>query len=208
MQNSYVRKLELLGSEMETATPHFFTAWLRYVLREVLFHLYASMVLRLSTLRLSDTTYWIIYLPYSREGAITDFSLIDTVIPQLVSEEQNVELTRIPSSDEIKQTLFSMDADSAPGPDGFGGTFYHTAWPIIEQDITRAISNFFQTGNLTQNLNSNFLTLIPKTPGANKVELFRPIVLGNFLFKAISKLLASIVSPASFEFIGNVHDMG
>lgn len=36
-------------------------------------------------------------------------------------------------------------------------------------------------------VNSNFIVLIPKTPHADSIPQFRPIALGNFLFKIIPK---------------------
>lgn len=42
-------------------------------------------------------------------------------IPNLVSQKQNVKLERMPSKEEIKQTVFDLNGDSACGPDGFSG---------------------------------------------------------------------------------------
>lgn len=58
-------------------------------------------------------------------------------------------------------------------------------------------------------LNSNVVTLIHKFRGDSKVEDFRPIVLGNFLFKVFTKiisiklgpLLNRILSPSQYGFI-------
>jgi len=46
------------------------------------------------------------------------------VIPLLVTEEENVALTTMSLFDEIKKAVFDLNADSAPGPDGFGAHFY------------------------------------------------------------------------------------
>ncbi|MQM14591.1 hypothetical protein Taro_047525 [Colocasia esculenta] len=43
------------------------------------------------------------------------------VIPSIVSEAQNLELTAIPSREEIKAAVWSLNPSSAPGPDGFTG---------------------------------------------------------------------------------------
>ena len=42
------------------------------------------------------------------------------------------------SEEEIWQTILSIPTDKAPGPDGFTGAFYRSAWPIIKHDILRA----------------------------------------------------------------------
>ena len=49
-----------------------------------------------------------------------DFSFI----PDLVSEEDDADLCREPTLEEVRQTVFSIDSDSAPGPDGFCSRFY------------------------------------------------------------------------------------
>lgn len=64
-------------------------------------------------------------------------------------------------------------------------------------------------------LNSNIVTLIPKVPGASRVEEFRPIVLGNFLFKIFTKIismrlgpmLTNLLSASQYDFISgkNIH---
>ena len=58
-------------------------------------------------------------------------------------------------------------------------------------------------------LNFSFMILIPKVHGANLVDKFKPIVLSNFLFKVITKILADrlsqiasrIISPSQFGFV-------
>ena len=42
------------------------------------------------------------------------------------------------SEEEVWQAIKDMPTDRAPGPDGFTGLFYKTAWPVIKEDIMRA----------------------------------------------------------------------
>ncbi|KAL0439659.1 UNVERIFIED_CONTAM: hypothetical protein Slati_2448900 [Sesamum latifolium] len=49
---------------------------------------------------------------------------------------------------EVKQTFFDVEEDKAPGPDGYSAGFYKAAWPIIGEEVTRAILEFFNTGKL------------------------------------------------------------
>lgn len=83
-----------------------------------------------------------------------------------------------------------MNGSGAPGPDGFGGSFYHTYWDIIADDVFNSVSQFFIQGWLLPNLNSNLVVLIPKFPGVDRIENYRPIALANFQFKIITKVLA------------------
>ena len=45
------------------------------------------------------------------------------------------------------------------------------------------------------------MILIPKVPGANSMDRFRPIILSNFLFKVIAKILADRLGTIAFRII-------
>ena len=94
-----------------------------------------------------------------------------------------------------------MNGDGAPGPDGFGGHFYHTFWDIIEVDVIQSVQEFFTTGVLPPNFNSNMLVLIPKITGAQAMGDFRPIALANFQFKIVTKILADRLSLITMRII-------
>ncbi|KAK6150686.1 hypothetical protein DH2020_015618 [Rehmannia glutinosa] len=106
-----------------------------------------------------------------------------------------------------------MGLDSAPGPDGFSGRFYQHFWDIVSDEVLAAVRYFFVTASFPSGLNTSFMALIPKTKEANAVEDFRPIVMSNFLFKIITKILAtrldaiisSYLSPTRFGFIPGRH---
>jgi len=135
--------------------------------------------------------------------------LIDKTVPTLVTVEENNMLTLMPAVDEIKKAVFDMNADGAPGPDGFGGYFYQHFWDIVAADVVSSVQEFFCTGVIIPNLNSNILVLIPKIPGAASMTDFRPIALANFQFKIITKILADrlaiicmrIISPHQRGFV-------
>ncbi|KAK6158949.1 hypothetical protein DH2020_006263 [Rehmannia glutinosa] len=109
-----------------------------------------------------------------------------------------------------------MDSDSSPGPDGFNGIFYRHFWDVISVEVTVAVRSFVSNSSLPLGLNASFMALIPKTRDANVIENFRPIVMSNFLFKIITKILATrlgliiadYLSPTQFGFIPGrqIHD--
>ncbi|KAK2641185.1 hypothetical protein Ddye_022948 [Dipteronia dyeriana] len=109
---------------------------------------------------------------------------ISSLVPCVVTNDENLGLTTVPNDKEIYDTVFSMDSEHTPGPDGF-------------------------TGQVFWNLNSNLITLIPKVKGAIFLDQDRPIVLSYFIFKVITKIMASrlgriaacIISPNQFGFI-------
>jgi len=69
---------------------------------------------------------------------------IGTYIPELVSSEKNMMLIKCPDFLEIKNVIFNLNGNSAPGVDGFGGVFYHSCWKIIGTYVCNAIQQFFK----------------------------------------------------------------
>lgn len=92
--------------------------------------------------------------------------------------------------DEIKDVLFSMLSNKAPGPYGFLMEFYKAAWPLIGRDFIVAIQSFFLYGFLPRSINATLLSLIPKTTTAERMTDFRPIACCNVIYKLISKIIA------------------
>lgn len=74
-------------------------------------------------------------------------------------------LTRLPLGDEIEFAVFDLNGDGAPGLDGFGGHFYQTFRDIVGPDVVHYVKEFFLSGSLAENINSNLIVLIPKVPG-------------------------------------------
>ncbi|XP_062028868.1 uncharacterized protein LOC133744853 [Rosa rugosa] len=126
---------------------------------------------------------------------------ICNIIPNLITGEENAMLTAMPSPEEIKRTVFSMNPSSSPGPDGFPGAFYHNCWDIVGADVVAFVQYFFQHNWWYPNANSNFIVLLPKVEGANLISQFRPIALANFLFKIIQKILADRLGPIASRII-------
>ncbi|KAL6128598.1 hypothetical protein ACLB2K_071953 [Fragaria x ananassa] len=64
-----------------------------------------------------------------------DTRLISRAIPSLITDDENMSLTSVPSSEEIYLALKDMDPDSAPGHDGFNGHFFVSCWATVGADI-------------------------------------------------------------------------
>ncbi|XP_026399657.1 uncharacterized protein LOC113295543 [Papaver somniferum] len=108
-----------------------------------------------------------------------------------ITAEERVCLDLVPSFEEIKQAVFDLDADSAPGPDGFSGCFYRHCWEIIHHDLVNAIISCWQSGAIPNGINSSLIILLSKERGANTLRKFRPIGLSNFFFKIFTKIIAT-----------------
>lgn len=84
---------------------------------------------------------------YASDNLCMDNDLISHTIPSLVTGEDNIMLSDLPSFDEIKSAVFSLNSSGAPGPDGFGGCFYQHFWDIIgTMSAIRLPSSFLRIG--------------------------------------------------------------
>ncbi|XP_075099449.1 uncharacterized protein LOC142176224 [Nicotiana tabacum] len=112
------------------------------------------------------------------ETTTMSFDILEHV-PTLVDYAQNVELIKQPTKEEVIHAVFGLNGDSAGGPDGFTGCFFHTCWDIIAEDMVVTFSDM------------------------------RPISLSNFVNKIFSRvvherlavLLPNIVSEEQVGFV-------
>jgi hypothetical protein len=103
----------------------------------------------------------------------------------------SAKLTETFTEEEAKLALFSMDTNSAPGPDGFGPTFFRAAWTTTKSRIMDFLHAFHHGDAQLDRINRSHMVLLPKKPGAVDVDAFRPICLQNCTMKILSKLLTS-----------------
>lgn len=106
-------------------------------------------------------------------------------IPKLVGEDDNRRLTRRVSLEEVKEAVFQLGGNKAPGPDGFPGTFYHRYWDTIGSDVFHSVEGFLNSGSLSPGFSYTDIILIPKIPNPVNTTQFRPISLCNFNYKII-----------------------
>ena len=126
---------------------------------------------------------------------------LNNLIPRCITTEDNEMLLAMPSMEEIKTTVFSMDSHKAPRPDGMSPLFFKHYWHLIGGDIVDAILSFFQGDCMLREINHTFITLIPKHERAAMVNQFKPISLCNVLYKIISKLLTNRLRPLIHKMI-------
>ncbi|CAK8535930.1 unnamed protein product [Lathyrus sativus] len=99
-----------------------------------------------------------------------DMSMVDDTIPRLVDDNMNVVLSQLPSLEEISTNVFALNKDSAPGPNGFGATFFQLFWNIVKVDVSNPVTDFFINGWILPSYNFNSIALIPKVKGADGLE--------------------------------------
>lgn len=108
--------------------------------------------------------------------------------------------------EEVKQVVFELKQNKAPGPDCFLGDFYIKFWDLIKGDLLDLVNDFHRGVLDIERLNYVIIT-----KDAAQIQKFRPICLLNVSFKIITKVLmnrldrvmASIISKNQNAFLKN-----
>uniref|UniRef100_A0A2N9F7G7 Reverse transcriptase domain-containing protein n=1 Tax=Fagus sylvatica TaxID=28930 RepID=A0A2N9F7G7_FAGSY len=93
---------------------------------------------------------------------------LHNLITPNISVEDNDDLCKIPSTEEINAALF---------------------------DVVKAISSFFHSSKMFKEVNESLIVLIPKVPIPTTANNYRPIGLCNVVCKIIAKLLVDKLRP-------------
>ncbi|XP_060965447.1 uncharacterized protein LOC115720378 [Cannabis sativa] len=112
-----------------------------------------------------------------------------------LSLDDQADLIRRPSHEEIRATLFAMSSNKAPGPDGMSVLFFKHYWDSVGYDFCNAVSNFFITGRMHKGVNATNIVLIPKVQNPKRPNHSRLIYLCNVVYKVISKIIANRIKP-------------
>ena len=88
--------------------------------------------------------------------------LLTELLQGKLSAEATTELIKPVTSEEIKTTMFAINEDKAPRPDGYTSKFFKSAWSIVAKDMVCAVRYFFQTSKLLLAFNSTIVALVQK----------------------------------------------
>ena len=113
-----------------------------------------------------------------------------------INQQQAEEMDREFTSTEVIEALKQMHLSKAPDLDGFHAGFYKNFWHIVGADVEKMALDCLNNGRDFTELNSTFITLIPKTQEARMVKDYRPISLCNVTYKIMAKMLANRVKAA------------
>ena len=145
----------------------------------------------------------------NRRQILVDINYLRPWARHIITNEEASHLCLPFTPKDVKNAVFDISEDKAPGPNGYSSGFFKAAWPVVGTEVTRAVLNFFTTGKLLKQVNSTLLALIPKVHNPMTVGDFRPISCCNVLYKIIAKLLVQrlsvvldkLINPSQAAFI-------
>lgn len=109
---------------------------------------------------------------------------------RILTNDEADAMCRLFSVADVREAIFSIPNDKAPGPDGFSMGFYKSAWSIVGEDVTKVVLNFFHSGKILGKINATNIALVPKTKCPQQVADYRLISCCNVIYKVISKLVS------------------
>ena len=122
-------------------------------------------------------------------------------IPQ-VTQAENEFLTASFTEKEIRDAVFAMEHNKAPGPDGFPAEFYKKFWDVIKVDLMQMFHDLHSGTLPLFSLNFGVITLIPKVQEANRIQQYRPICLLNVSFKIFTKAATIRINSIADHIVG------
>jgi hypothetical protein len=111
-------------------------------------------------------------------------------IPQITNMESELLVAEF-SEKEVREAIFQMKHNKAPGPDGFPAEFYQVFWSLIKDDLITMFQHFHDWNLPLFCLNFGIITLLPKEKEVKKIQQYRPICMLNISFKIFTKVLAN-----------------
>ncbi|GJW64183.1 hypothetical protein Tco_0116067 [Tanacetum coccineum] len=87
-----------------------------------------------------------------------------------VCDEDSEKMIMNVSEEEIKDAVFDICDNKAPGRDGYSAKFFKSAWSVIKKEVCDAIKEFSRTGRMLGEVNATLITLVPKSKTPQKVS--------------------------------------
>eukprot|EP00253_Pinus_taeda_P001536 PITA_01536 len=109
--------------------------------------------------------------------------------------EENHNLNRPVSEEEVSEVIHEMQSGKAPSLDGFNVDFFKACWDTVKYDILEVVEDSRRFKKVLKALNASFIPPIPKQENAMTPDGFRPIALCNVVYKIISKVIANRLKP-------------
>ncbi|XP_062079953.1 uncharacterized protein LOC133784657 [Humulus lupulus] len=141
-------------------------------------------------------------------GSSVASGLIESSVMHLgpiLSLDDQTELLKPFTFQDVKIAMFSIKAVKSPGPDGFGAGFFKSLWSVIGKEVATTVLEFFDTGCIPKALNNTILTLIPKVSQPSNASEYRPIARGVQINRKprLTSILPKLVNQNQGAFVKN-----
>ena len=115
--------------------------------------------------------------------------------------------------EEVRQAVFDLAGDKAPGLDGFPMAFFQRFWVMLKRDILEFMEEFHLCGRLSKGTRASFIALVLKKSGEVGIKDYMPIsllesidkILAKVLAERIQKVLPNIISSEQGAFVKGRH---
>lgn len=84
-----------------------------------------------------------------------------------IGDEKAQWLERKFEEEEVRQAIFSLAGDKAPGPNGFPMAFFQSFWVMLKDDILEFLEDFHEKGKLPKGMGASFIAFVPKKEGVS-----------------------------------------
>ena len=100
-----------------------------------------------------------------------DISLVESRIDDIpqVTDAENDTLISAFTEIEVKEAVFQMEHNKAPGPNGFPAEFFQVFWEIIKKNLMSLFKDFHEERLPLYSLNFGVITLLPKIVEAKQI---------------------------------------
>jgi len=112
-------------------------------------------------------------------------------VPRFFNDVESDEIGKPVTLKEVAEVVSKMPRDKSSGPDRWTQGLFHFFFDLMGEDLVKTIEESRITGHILGALNATFFALIPKVSKLNTFHDFKHISLYNFVYKIISKIIAS-----------------
>ena len=111
---------------------------------------------------------------------LSELLKVSANFPSSITDEENSNLMKPITLEEILSILNLSKNDKSPGPDGIPVEVYRSLFEMLGLDLLRVIEDSRKSGKIPVVFNSTFIVLIPKSDNPSTFDGYRPISLYNF----------------------------
>lgn len=122
---------------------------------------------------------------------------------QKIPDQAHDSLQAVPTEKEIKEVLFQMSPDKSPGPDGITARFLQKLWEDVKGPTVHELQLAFLKKRPPEAWLKSHIVLIPKVEEPTLPKDYRPITVGNILYRLLMKILANRVQHHMGSLISN-----